>query len=143
MEVTIMPDIYYELCDRILRAQEEMLKHEVEANTVILNGKKYGAIFKSGYRPSIFGMAAECESLPDDWDFIVQYREPKISTNADRLRAMSDEELAKFFPCTASEFSCHPGATNEDCKKVGGWWHGCPQCWLQWLQSPAGGEQNG
>jgi len=66
-------------------------------------------------------------------------RENTIRTQADRIRAMNDEELAQFFPCTASEFSCHPGATNEDCKKVGGWWRGCPQCWLDWLQSPADG----
>lgn len=92
-----MADIYDDLCERILCAQEEMLKHGIEANTVVLNGKKYAKLMKPGYYPTIFGMALEVDRmLPDDWDCIVQYREPKFATNADRIRAMSDEDLADF-----------------------------------------------
>jgi hypothetical protein len=85
----------------------------------------------------------ECEYAGKDVRLFICLHEytRKPLTNADRIRAMNDEELAQFFPCTASEFSCHPGATNEDCKKVGGWWRGCPQCWLDWLKSPAGGTE--
>ncbi len=60
--------------------------------------------------------------------------ESKPTTHADRIRAMTDEELAEFFPSTASEFSCPPGATMKNCEKAGGWFHGCPKCWLTWLQ---------
>jgi hypothetical protein len=59
---------------------------------------------------------------------------PKPITNADRIRAMTDEELAEFFPTTASEFSCPPSSTNESCRNVGGWFKGCPKCWLDWLK---------
>lgn len=55
-------------------------------------------------------------------------------SNADRIRAMSDEELAEFFPATASEFSCPPNSTNESCRNAGGWFNGCPKCWLDWLR---------
>lgn len=72
-----MDDWYDELIRRILDAQEEMLKCEVEANTVVLNGRKYGKLFKDGFRPTIFGLKAEVANLPDEWDFLVQYVEPE------------------------------------------------------------------
>jgi hypothetical protein len=73
--------MYDDLIERILYAQEEMLKHCVEANTVVINGKKYGelaadiqwAMFHD-HTPTIVGLAAEVADLPDDWDFIVQNR---------------------------------------------------------------------
>ena len=55
-------------------------------------------------------------------------------TNGDAIRDMTDEELAEFFPTTASEFSCPPGSTNESCRNAGGWFNGCPKCWLDWLR---------
>ena len=55
-------------------------------------------------------------------------------TNADRIRSMTDEELAEFFPTTASEFSCPPNSTNESCQNAGGWFNGCPKCWIDWLK---------
>ena len=49
-------------------------------------------------------------------------------TNADRIRAMTDEELAEFI---SSDFyvphcpvSYCPDTNNE----------GCPRCWLEWLK---------
>ena len=45
---------------------------------------------------------------------------PQPSTNADRIRKMSDDELAKFL---ATKF-------NDD-------FYGCPDLILQWLQQPA------
>lgn len=86
-----------ELLRAIADAREELLKHKIEANTVILNGRKYGCLFEPGLRPSIFGMAVECDAaIPDRYDFIVQYREPEPLTNADRIRSMKDEELARL-----------------------------------------------
>lgn len=70
-----------------------------------------------GYSHSIL----ECE------DFIPQ-------TNADRIRAMTDEELAGWFGthacCMAEPFACH---------KPGG---ACKRCWTDWLKSPVE-EDNG
>lgn len=50
---------------------------------------------------------------------------PKIVTNADRIRAMSDEELAK-----AMNMLCPPVTNCID----GG---ECVKCWTDWLRQPA------
>lgn len=49
---------------------------------------------------------------------------PKTITNADRIREMSDDELAKFLATKL----------NDD-------FYGCPDLILQWLQQPAEEEQ--
>lgn len=49
---------------------------------------------------------------------------PQPSTNADRIRGMSDDELAKFLATKL----------NDD-------FYGCPDLILQWLQQPAEEEQ--
>lgn len=56
----------------------------------------------------------------------------KIKTNADRIRAMTDEELVKKL----SPGNCPPEITNfEHC------WHTkCEKCWLSYLRSPAESE---
>lgn len=46
--------------------------------------------------------------------------DPEIITNADRIRKMSDDELAKFLATKL----------NDD-------FYGCPDLILQWLQQPA------
>jgi hypothetical protein len=85
-----VPGKYDELFTRIADAQELMLKKMIEANTVVINGKKYGElcselqrIWACGYltTPSIFGMAAVPEmQLPNDYDFVVQHRmDPPLS----------------------------------------------------------------
>lgn len=52
-------------------------------------------------------------------------------TNADRIRAMNDEELATFMNCNG----CPP--KNEGCNDG----QKCSLCWLDWLQQPCeGGE---
>ena len=52
-------------------------------------------------------------------------------TNADRIRAMSDEDLAKFIEW--SDCPPHDGVCDRDNIT-------CSECWLNWLQSPAGGD---
>lgn len=112
---------YDELCQAILDAREELLKDKIEANTVILNGRKYGCLFEPRLRPSIFGMAVECDAaMPDGYDFIVQYREPEPQTNADRIRGMTDEELAEHL-------------YNWDNSPL----HASRERWIDWLKSPA------
>ena len=86
---------YGELLDRILEAQTLLLDKKIEANTVILNSNKYSVFIEPGYRPTVFGMAVEFANLPLEHDFIVQYKTRK-TTNADRIRSMSDEELAEY-----------------------------------------------
>ena len=49
-------------------------------------------------------------------------------TNADRIRAMSDEELAKVME---RMLGC---PITGDCKKMS---EDCNDCWLEWLQQPA------
>ena len=49
-------------------------------------------------------------------------------TNAQKIRAMSDEELAKFM---GRMFWC---PVTGDCKKMS---EDCNDCWLDWLQQPA------
>lgn len=52
-------------------------------------------------------------------------------TNADRIRAMSDEELAKLLDY---ELGC---PSTGDCAKMS---KDCKACWLEWLQQPEEGE---
>lgn len=91
---------YDELMKSILTAQEQMLQHSIEANSVTLNGRKYGQLIENlppNIKPTIFGMAVKADyALPDDYDFLVQYEPAQPKTNADRIRAMTDEELAEF-----------------------------------------------
>ena len=52
-------------------------------------------------------------------------RKPRNKTNADRIRAMSDEELAKA--CNDYFGACPP----VDCPDSN-----CEACWLDWLKIP-------
>ena len=62
------------------------------------------------------------------------YTEDKPKTNADRIRAMSDEELCKFLGeckfCDICEEGCDSCTYNGDCDKR----------LLDWLKQPAEGE---
>ena len=55
--------LYKDLFEKIATAQEELLKHCVEANTVIINGRKYAKLAREvelcrfGFTPMIFGYA--------------------------------------------------------------------------------------
>ena len=56
---------------------------------------------------------------------------PTPQTNADRIRAMSDEELAKFLDDNNSHGCVCP---TKDCRAT------CKQCIEEWLKQPAEGE---
>ena len=56
----------------------------------------------------------------------------KPMTNADRIRAMSDEELAELIDRETD--SCAP---TGDCEKMS---RDCKACWLEWLQQQSGEE---
>ena len=116
---------YDELMKSILAAQEEMLKYKIEANSVTLNGRKYGKLIENlppNMKPTIFGMSVKADyAMPDDYDFLVQYEPPHPKTNADRIRSMTDEELAEW----ASIVENNAAATNS------GW---LPSKWIKWLK---------
>lgn len=59
-------------------------------------------------------------------------------TNADRIRAMSDEEIAKIF--TSAVANGCPPKMDWDCAKDEYGWDACDACWCKWLQQPAEGK---
>lgn len=65
---------------------------------------------------------------PDAWRNCRYY---KAATNADRIRAMHDEGLAKLL-----NEVCPPGVENSrDCEAAS---EKCYKCWLDWLRREAG-----
>ena len=65
--------------------------------------------------------------------------EQKTITNADRIRAMSDEELVEAFidgcdgrECPGLNYECVLYPLDESLKQ-------CRRCWLKYLQSPVDG----
>ena len=65
----------------------------------------------------------------EDFPMCVLDEAPKPITNADRIRAMTDETLAKWFGthacCMKDPFFC---------SKTGG---SCKACWIDWLKQEA------
>lgn len=128
---------YDELMQNILTAQEEMLKYKIEANSVTLNGRKYGKLIENcppNMKPTIFGMAVKADyALPDDYDLLVQYEPPQPMTNYDSIRSMSVEELAEWLE---RNYGCTPScvAMTPDCPKSE---KDCVQAWKEWLRKEA------
>ena len=123
---------YDDLIESILTAQEMMLQHDIEANSLTLNGRKYGKLIENlppNIKPTIFGMAVKAEyALPDDYDFLVQYEPPRLKSNADRIRAMSAEELAELLASTDGDFP--PNCEGVPVRKLEAYW-------LAWLRQEA------
>lgn len=65
-----------------------------------------------------------------DPDLIRDCQYYRTKTNADRVRAKSDEELASLFSDFRQEHWCPPNA--GDCTEY------CVDCWLKWLKQEAG-----
>ena len=64
-----------------------------------------------------------------DYPPYLDYPKPhNAKTNADRIRAMSDEELAKIL---GDKCICPPAS---ECEKLCG---DCDVCWMEWLRHPA------
>lgn len=57
--------------------------------------------------------------------------EAAVETNADQIRAMSDEELVEFI----NHFNICDHRTNEECKMS--YCACCEVCVMDWLQQPA------
>lgn len=82
------------------------------------------------YPPSSFG-GKPCWMCNTNDPLLNRYekREEPVITNAERIRAMSDEELARKFNAIESN-----GLLYGPCGF---------KYWLDWLQSPAGGDGDG
>lgn len=95
-----------ELYKRIIAAQEQMAKDNIEANTIVLNGNKFGYLKRPGYTPTLFGMKVETSNMPEEYDFMLMDKLEYFvfRSNADRIRNMTDEELAKFISGKARTF---------------------------------------
>ena len=80
----------------------------------------------------------KCNNLVNDWcEKVIDSPDQDMQrdcqyfcekTNADRIRAMSDEEMAKKL---GRGLGC---PVTADCMKMSG---ECKACWLDWLQQPA------
>ena len=73
------------------------------------------------------GECADCEELDKIVEKLAEYEdreEKKPQTNADRIRAMSDEELAEWMA------ECNAYKENADASQ-----------WLPWLKQPAEGKE--
>ena len=57
---------------------------------------------------------------------------PKQMTNADRIRSLSDEELAVFL----TDNACPPPFNGPRCKRRDDR-YSCHDCWLDWLKEEA------
>ena len=88
-----------------------------------------------------YGYDYACEHFKEDYlrkqafrTGIILYKEAlknnKSQTNADRIRAMTDEELAEFLNTVNTEF-CSSVMGKSPCRA-----ENCP-CWLEWLKEEA------
>ena len=76
-----------------------------------------------------------CERVVDspDEDMVRDCQYFWQKTNADRIRAMSDEELADYLYRDMIGFVCEmKRERNESCSE-----YGCKDCMMEWLQQPA------
>ena len=73
------------------------------------------------------------EELKKEHDELVQGEEKK-PTNGDRIRAMSDEELAKL---AGKKFSCNGCIADGDCTYQYGNAETCEEAFLKWLKAKA------
>ena len=127
---------YDELMESIMTAKEQMLQHSIEANSVTLNGRKYGKLIENlppNMKPTVFGMAVKADyALPDDYDFLVQHEPPKPKTNGNAIRSMTDEELADWLGVY-----CNGQTAQEAGKPCISGMGSCEECWLDWLKQEA------
>jgi hypothetical protein len=61
---------------------------------------------------------------------------PKPVTNADRIRSMTDEELAELFKSWIQDCGCNAVPCLELCEEnIKNYGHkSCQECWLDWLR---------
>lgn len=70
---------------------------------------------------------------PKDCENCEQYHSKYKPTNADRIRAMTDEELAEWLYIMRSRLTCIPDIQIEKCAKK----TDCKKCYLEWVRKEA------
>lgn len=104
----------------------EVLRAQKDGDTVIVYQKK--------------DTKEHLSTMDKDYHLVREFiKRQRVQTNADRIRSMTDEELAEFLAKTVwrmgeNIFSCknsslYPECLDRMCEK-------CP-CYLDWLKSPA------
>jgi len=82
----------------------------------------------------------EHKHLPDCWDYIstTNCRNWQPETNGDKVRQMTDDELAELWGQTMFPEKYHAGCEkcekNESCEFL---WYACPETFRNWLKAPA------
>lgn len=63
-----------------------------------------------------------------------RYKKQFKQTNAERIRNMTDEELAKYIFLILADYACPPYQNMDSCKKKNATFDVCESCWLEWLK---------
>lgn len=79
----------------------------------------------------VFEDGSDCDKFNQKIDRPGRYN----PAHADRIRAMSDEEHARFLVHVVSD-GCPPDM-DWDCRKNEDGWDACDKCWERWLRQPA------
>ena len=95
--------IYEDMIHRVYDAYDELLKEHVMANTVIINGKKYGRLADFMYNhtyikgPVLFGMSMGVDmKMDDDFDFWIANAWHPPRTDYDKLKSDYDALKEKY-----------------------------------------------
>lgn len=106
-----------DLYERIIEAQNLAFMNEIKANTVVINGHKYGMLKdKPGFVPTVFGMKAETKAdIPDEWDFFLQERPPQPKTKNEiyPLTITLDRYTGSYSGGKWTAWNCEPGEIPE------------------------------
>lgn len=104
----------------------EVLRGQKDGDTVIVYQKK--------------DAKEHLSTMDKDYHLVREFiKRQRVQTNADRIRSMTDEELAEFLAKTVwrmgeNIFSCKNSSLYPEC--LDGMCEKCP-CYLDWLKSPA------
>lgn len=104
----------------------EVLRAQKDGDTVIVYQKK--------------DTKEHLSTMDKDYHLVREFiKRQRVQTNADRIRIMTDEELAEFLAKTVwrmgeNIFSCKNSSLYPEC--LDGMCEKCP-CYLDWLKSPA------
>ena len=115
---------------QILDVKQELEKVNGNPRVVVLNSNLFEREpVEGGMIPTVWGMRIEYQPLPKHIHFIIQ----DSYTNGDRIRSMSDEELARVLA-----EGCHG---TIECPTMCGQYDemikSCASCWLGYLKQEA------
>ena len=82
--------------------------------------------------PTVCTFTTSTASAPKDYPFF-KMRDEKPPTNADRIRAMTDEEMAAYMGDVQTWGGC-PNHGARNCTE------NCADCWLDWLKQEVGDD---